>query len=135
MGKKLTVNNKGLKNIIQKSLGNKLTLSENRIDSIIKEYLLERSEDTDYLDYEEKTEFSPKSIDAIEDMISGLKEIVGDMEIIKDKEGDVMIFEDQYADEILSYHIRDIQSTIDDLEDIVNNMKSNKTSRQEPDLY
>jgi hypothetical protein len=96
--KKITTKN--LKNIVKENFLEDSFLPEHKIDKIIKEYLLEREEllNSDYL-ITEKYEFSPKTIDVFSDMLDGLNEMLDDLDIIKEKEGDVLIVEGYYADE------------------------------------
>jgi hypothetical protein len=95
------------------------TLSENRIDGIIKEYLIEREE---FLDnqFEDEWGFSPKTKEALTDMVLGLTEMVGDLEIIKEKEGNVLLFTDVYADEYFDDIIKKINGVVDDINDATN---------------
>jgi hypothetical protein len=92
----------------------KKTLSENRIDGIIKEYLIEREEFLDN-EFEDGLEFSPKTKEALTDMVIGLNEMVADLDIIKEKEGNVLLFTDVYADEYLTDVIKKLNDVIDDI--------------------
>ena len=56
------INQKNIKNILKIHLTDDVFLPEHRIDSIIKEYLLERNENTIY---DDKYEFSPKSLEIL----------------------------------------------------------------------
>lgn len=134
MKKKVSLNNKKIKTIIQRTLGSKLSVSESKIDSIIKEYLSERTEYEYDSDYIEKTTFSPKSIEVLESMSSGINEMLEDLDIIKEKEGDVLVYNDQYADEVLSYYIRDLQGIMEDLNDLISITREN-SSKDEPNQY
>lgn len=134
MKKKVSLNNKKIKTIIQRTLGNKLSVSESKIDSIIKEYLSERTEYEYDSEYTEKTTFSPKSIEVLESMSSSINEMLEDLDIIKEKEGDVLVYNDQYADEVLNYYIRDLQGIMEDLNDLISITKEN-TSKDEPNQY
>jgi hypothetical protein len=95
------------------------TLSENRIDGIIKEYLIEREE---FLDdqFEDELEFSPKTKEALTDMVLGLTEMIGDLEIIKEKEGNVLLFTDVYADEHLDGIITKINDVVEEINNVTN---------------
>jgi len=134
MKKKVSLNNKKIKTIIRRTLGSKLSVSESKIDSIIKEYLSERTEYEYDSDYVEKTTFSPKSIEVLESMSSGINEMLEDLDIIKEKEGDVLVYNDQYADEVLSYYIRDLQGIMEDLNDLISITREN-SSKDEPNQY
>jgi hypothetical protein len=135
MKKRVSVNNKGIKNIIKKGFGKNITLSESKIDSIIREYLSERDEFSDnYGEWTEKTSFSPKSVEAINDMVSAMNEILEDLKIIQEKEGDVLIYTDQYADEVIGYYIRDIESLIEDFSDLLEVTKNNEEDKNITDL-
>lgn len=94
-------------------------LPEHKIDSIIKEYLRERDE---FLDLDEpivdEYEFSPKTSDAISDMIDGLAEMVDDMDIIKEKEGNVIVLDNIYASEYLEDIMENLKSVINDLKNL-----------------
>lgn len=110
------ISSKNLKNMVKERFLEENSLPEHKIDSIIKEYLVERDEYLTNDDYfEEKYEFSPKSTQALVDMVDGLGEMLDDLEIIKEKEGDVLVLTDVYADEYLNGVIRDLQDVMDDL--------------------
>lgn len=120
MKKVKKINQKNIKKIVKEHfLGNDFLLPENKIDDIIKEYLSERD---NFLDEEEplndKTTFSKKSQEAIRDMVVGLTEIVGDLEVIKEKEDNVLIYQDTWADEVLEPIIENIYSVMEDLTEI-----------------
>lgn len=116
---------KNIKNIIKDNLKTKKVLSENRIDSIIKEYLFERHS---YInDGERKINFSKKSRESLEEIVSNLNDIVDDLEMIKDKEGDTILFESKYADDLLETHINDIRKKIKNLQEIIDFTKKNNS--------
>ena len=75
--KKIKTNN--IVNIIKKGFLPNLTLSEGKIDSIIREYISER-------EYGDKFELTDTSKEAISDMLLGIDEMVGDLEIMSHKE-------------------------------------------------
>ena len=91
--KKISSNN--IKNIVKEHFLEDSLLPEHKIDTIIKEYLSERD---DFLDNEESLqdefEFSPKTSEALLDMVDGLSEMVDDLDIIKEKEGNVLVLDD-----------------------------------------
>jgi hypothetical protein len=127
MRKVKKIGSSGIKNLVKKHFSdNNVFLPEHKIDDIIKEYLFERSTN-DVSDFEEKTSFSPKSVEAIQEIIISLLEIKDDLEIIMEKESDVLVYNDQYADEVLSYHVRDLGDLIDDLEDMIDVTKNNNS--------
>jgi len=134
MKKKVSLNNKKIKTIIQRTLGSKLSVSESKIDSIIKEYLAERTEYDYDSGYVEKTTFSPKSIEVLESMSSSIGEMLEDLDIIKEKEGEVLVYTDQYADEVLNYYIRDLKGIMEDLNDLISITKEN-SSNDGPNQY
>ena len=88
-------------------------LPEKKIDGIIKEYLSERN---DFLDNEESLqdeyEFSPKTTEALLDMTDGLSEMIDDLDIIKEKEGNVLIYQNEYSDEYLEDIIQDLERVV-----------------------
>jgi hypothetical protein len=99
--KKITTKN--LKNMVKENFLEDSFLPEHKIDKIIKEYLLEREEflNNDFL-ITEKYEFSPKTVDVFSEMLDGLNEMLDDLDIIKEKEGNVLVLEGYYADEQIS---------------------------------
>lgn len=115
--KKIT--SKGIHKIVKESFLEDTLLPEHKIDSIIKEYLRERE---DFIDdgspIEDEYEFSPKTTEALSDMINGLNEMVDDLEVIQEKEGNVLIFQDEYADEILEDIIFDLKNVVDRINDL-----------------
>jgi hypothetical protein len=114
---------KKIKNIIKDSLKSKKKITENRIDSIIKEYIFERPS---YLSNDnQKVNFSKKSTETLEEIVSNLNDIVEDLETIKEKESDTILFESRYADDLLEGHIKDIKKKINSLQEIVNFTKNN----------
>ncbi len=101
-------------------------LPEGKIDSIIKEYLQER---TEFVENEEKKSFSPKSVDAIEEIITNLSEIVDDLEVIKEKESDVILQKNKYTDEIFENYLNDVNKLIKGLSNIVEITKNKKSNK------
>ena len=96
------------------------------IVSIIKEYLSERDnflDDEEFLD--DEYEFSPKTNEALSDMVDGLNEMVEDLDIIKEKEGDVLALEDTYADEYLGGLIMELKNVIKDIK-LLTELKDNE---------
>lgn len=117
MKKRVKISNSSIKNIIRRNLSEEVTISDSNIDSIIKEYLFERSE---YVVDEEpigdKATFSPKSTEALDDMVFGLNEMIDDLDIIKEKEGDVLVEADFYTDEYISTLMESLRDFISNLE-------------------
>jgi uncharacterized FlaG/YvyC family protein len=105
---------KKIRNIIKDNLKSEKVLSENRLDSIIREYLFERKNN------EEKTKLSKKSTESLEEIVSNLNDIVEDLEIIKEKDGDTLLFENKYTDDLLETHIKDIKKKVKSLQEIIN---------------
>lgn len=97
-------------------LGDGGLIPEHRINRIIKDYLLERKE---FLEDEEpltdRYEFSPTTNKAFDDMSDGVEEMIGDLEYIKERESDVLVETDVYADEYLSNMISTLESIKEDL--------------------
>lgn len=110
------ISSNSIKNIVKEHFLEDSLLPEHKIDSIIKEYLSERE---DFLDDEElqqdEYEFSPKTNEALLDMVDGLSEMVDDLDIIKEKEGNVLVLEDTYADEYLQGLIMELKNVLEDI--------------------
>tara|TARA_R110000803_G_scaffold107830_2_gene175965 strand:- start:514 stop:912 length:399 start_codon:yes stop_codon:yes gene_type:complete len=122
--KKISPNN--IKNIVREHFLEDSLLPEHKIDSIIKEYLSERDnflDDEEFLD--DEYEFSPKTNEALSDMVDGLNEMVEDLDIIKEKEGDVLVLEDTYADEYLGGLIMELKNVIKDIK-LLTELKDNE---------
>mgnify|MGYP006908577276 FL=1 len=108
--KKISSNN--IKNIVKEHFLEDSLLPEHKIDSIIKEYLLERE---DFLDDEEpfKDKLSPKSSEALLDMTDGLSEMIDDLEVISEKEGNVLVNgSEEYTDDILGEVLVDLEDAL-----------------------
>jgi len=129
--KKISSND--IKNIIKDQILEDTFLPEHKIDSIIKEYLYERESLMDDTVLEDDLEFSPKTNEAISDMVDGLSEMVADLDIIKEKEGNVLLFQDGYADEYLEDVIQDLESVIGNLE-FITELKDNSKDYDESDI-
>ncbi len=112
--KKIT--SKGIHKIVKESFLEDTLLPEHKIDSIIKEYLRERE---DFIDddspIEDEYEFSPKTTEALTDMADGLSEMIDDLDIIKEKEGNVLVMGDTYADEYLQGLIMELKNVMEDI--------------------
>jgi hypothetical protein len=97
-------------------LGDGGLIPEHRINKIIKDYLSERRE---FLDddtpIEDKYEFTPRTKKAFEDMSEGLEEMIGDLEVIKQRESDVLVDVDVYADEYISNMVSNLEAIKEDL--------------------
>ena len=109
------INHNNIKNIVKEHfLSDNNLLPESRIDNIIKEYLSERDE---YLDdensLEDKTNFSSKTSNALGDMVEGINEMLGDLVVIKEKEGNVLVYPNEYSDEYLEDIIQDLERIVD----------------------
>ena len=107
---------KNIRNIIKNSFSEDIDLPASKIDSIIKEYLFEREEmmDDDNF-FDDEYEFSPKTTEALNDMVDGLSEMLGDLDVIKEKEGNVLVLQDVYADEYINNITKTLEDVIDDL--------------------
>jgi hypothetical protein len=112
--KKISPNN--IKNIVREHFLEDSLLPEHKIDGIIKEYLSERDnflDDEEFLD--DEYEFSPKTNEALSDMVDGLNEMVEDLDIIKEKEGDILVLENTYSDEYLGGLVMELKNVIKDI--------------------
>ena len=120
------ISSKNIRNIVKEHFLDDSTLPEHKIDSIIKEYLSERDEilDDEY-PLADEYEFSPKTNEALSDMADGLSEMLDDLDIIKEKEGNVVVFNDVYADEYLEDIISNLQNLTEDLK-YLTNLKSDE---------
>lgn len=121
--KKISPNN--IKNIVREHFLEDSLLPEHKIDSIIKEYLSERDnflDDEEFLD--DEYEFSPKTNEALSDMVDGLNEMVEDLDIIKEKEGDILVLENTYSDEYLGGLIMELKNVIKDIK-LLTELKDN----------
>jgi hypothetical protein len=120
--KKISSNN--IKNIVKEHFLEDSLLPEHKIDTIIKEYLREREDFIgDDSPIKDEYEFSPKTSEALFDMVDGLNEMVGDLEVIKEKEGNVLVYHnsatrEEYADEILEDIIQDLERVVDRISDL-----------------
>jgi len=122
--KKISPNN--IKNIVREHFLEDSLLPEHKIDSIIKEYLSERDnflDDEEFLD--DEYEFSPKTNEALSDMVDGLNEMVEDLDIIKEKEGDILVLENTYSDEYLGGLIMELKNVIKDIK-LLTELKDNE---------
>jgi hypothetical protein len=97
-------------------LGDGGLIPEHRINRIIKDYLSERNE---FLDddtpIKDKYEFTPRTQKAFEDMSDGLEEMIGDLEVIKQRESDVLVEVDVYADEYITNMLSNLEAVKEDL--------------------
>jgi hypothetical protein len=90
-------------------------LSEKKIDTIIKKYLLER-EDLDVVTYEKgEISFSEDSKEAFSDIVDGLSEVLVDLDFIKEKEGDVIIHKRNKRDLYADTHLESLISKLTDV--------------------
>jgi len=107
---------KNIKNIVREHFLEDSLLPEHKIDNIIKEYLSERD---DFIEddspIEDEYEFSPKTTEALSDMADGLSEMIDDLDIIKEKEGNVLVMGDTYADEYLQGLIMELKNVMKDI--------------------
>lgn len=117
------INQKNIKNILKNHLTDDVFLPEHRIDSIIKEYLLERNENTIY---DDKYEFSPKSLEILSQSLDNLYDIKDDLEVIKEKEADVLILTNVYCDDYVNNVVGNLEKVIKDIEYMINISNQNK---------
>lgn len=102
-----------ISNIIKKNLSDEFLLSEDKIDSIIKEYLLERN--VFLYDQNDRLEFTKKTKNNLSNITDNISEIMGNLQIIKDSEGDVLVYNDVYSDEIITNIINQLNDVRDDI--------------------
>lgn len=119
------INSKKIRNIVKEHFLDDSTLPEHKIDNIIREYLFEREDMLGDDIIEDEYEFSPKTNEALTDMVDGLGEMLDDLEIIKEKEGDVLVFNDVYVDEYLTGIISDLNDLMEDIK-FLTELKNNK---------
>lgn len=120
---------KNLKNIVKEHFLEDTLLSEDKIDRIIKNYLLERDrllDDDDFLT--DRYEIDPQSKESLNDMVDNLNEMLDDLDIIKEKEYNVLVFNDIYADEYLNGIMRDLEDIVDDLKYLLELKDSEKNT-------
>lgn len=120
---------KNLKNIVKEHFLEDTLLSEDKIDRIIKNYLLERDrllDDDDFLT--DRYEIDPQSKESLGDMVDNLNEMLDDLDIIKEKEYNVLVFHDVYADEYLNGIMRDLEDVVDDLKYLLELKDSEKNT-------
>ena len=114
---KRTLNTEKISKMVKdRLLGDGGLIPEHRINKIVKEYLKERD---DYLEDDvpigDKYEFEERTQKAFEDMSEGITEMIGDLEVVKAKEGDVLVDTDVYYDEYLSNIISTLEMVSEDL--------------------
>lgn len=127
MGNIKKIDSSSIKKIVKKHFtDNDFLIPEHKVDNIIKEYLFERS-DSENNGYGDKLNFSKNSLEVLQDIILTLSEIKDDLEIIMEKESDVLVYVDQYADEVMNNYIMDLNNIINGLEDI-SQITNNKES-------
>jgi hypothetical protein len=119
------LNSKNIKNIVKEHFLDDSTLPEHKIDVIIREYLFEREDMMDDETIYDEYEFSPKTNEALLDMVDGLSEMLDDLEIIKEKEGNVLVFNDVYAEDYLGDVISDLNDMMEDIK-YLTELKDNK---------
>jgi hypothetical protein len=105
-------------NIVMETLERDGVFTKSKIDSEINGYLVEREEmlldDESHL--EDSYRFGPDTIVAFGDMIGGLNDTAEDLNIIRLKEGDVLVDTDYYSDEYLEDIVTDLESIVERLE-------------------
>lgn len=115
-----------IKKMVKESFNDEISLPEHKIDSIIRAYLLERNDIlNDESAFEDKYEFNPKTKEILSDMIDNISEMTDDLEIIKEKEANVLVFNDVYADEYLEGVISELNDLMDDIKFLID-LKSNQ---------
>lgn len=112
--------------LVKKNLSDEFLVSENRIDDIIKEYLFERSGFLYDQNQNDVLEFTTKTIKNLSNISDNLLDIISSLQIIKDKEGDVLVYTDVYSDEIISNIINYLIDVRDDI-DFLTQLKNDET--------
>ena len=111
-------NNTNVVNQVMETLERDGVFTKSKIDSAIDGYLVEREEmlldDESHL--EDSYRFGPETNVAFGEMIGGLNDTVEDLNIVRVKEGDVLVDTDSYSDEYLEDIINDLESVIERLE-------------------
>jgi hypothetical protein len=117
--KKVKMNNTKVVDIVMETLERDgVFVTKSKIDSAIKGYLAEREEILldDEPHIEDSYSFGPETVGAFNDMVGGLNDTVEDLNIIRIKEGDVLVDTDEYSDEYLEDIINDLESVVERLE-------------------
>lgn len=112
--------------LVKKNLSDEFLVSENRIDDIIKEYLFERSGFLYDQNQNDVLEFTTKTRKNLSNISDNLLDIISSLQIIKDKEGDVLVYTDVYSDEIISNIINYLIDVRDDI-DFLTQLKNDET--------
>lgn len=115
--KRKKINTERLTEIVKdRLLGDGGLIPEHRINKIIKDYLYERNEILDdETPIEDKYKFTSRTQVALEDMAEGLEEMLGDLELIKERESDVLVDTDLYSDEYMTEMISSLESVKEQL--------------------
>lgn len=112
MTKKIKLNEKNIKTLINEGLGgDNFSLDSEKIDKIIKKYLLERSED---VEYEEKT-ISDTTISILREFESQIDDFMEEIDLINEKDGDILLENHVYMDEkliSLSKNLKNVKNII-----------------------
>lgn len=91
---------------------------KNKIDSVIKQYLVERDDilADDEIPLGGDYDFSSETMGTFNDMVGGLADTIEDLEIIRLREGDVVTEVDVYSDEYIDETIGHLEIVIERLE-------------------
>jgi hypothetical protein len=103
-----------LKTMIKNNFLDNSTLSEEKIDSIIREYLIEREEIFVDVD-DEQLNISDISVEVIEGVIDGIKTMVDDLEIIKIKEDETTFLNKNNKTTYVGDEIGEIMSGLEEI--------------------
>jgi hypothetical protein len=117
--KKIKINNNKVMNLVRETLERDgVFVTDSKIDSVIKQYLVERDEMLldDEPHIEDSYSFDDDTKSAFSDMVAGLNDTMEDLNIIKLEEGDVLVDTDLYSEEYMEDIITDLESVVERLE-------------------
>lgn len=117
MKKKIKLNKKNLKTLINESFNeDSFTLDEDKLDKIIKNYLLESSET---YEINEKT-VSNTTNEIISEFESQIDDFIGEIGLMNDIDGDILLENKEYLDEKLYL----IEGYLNEVKKVINSIKN-----------